>query len=60
MEQNTHVEEVKRVRMNLMLSASTHQKIKAWCASRGVSIQSELEKLLDNAFGSVETRKASS
>jgi len=43
-----------------MLSASTHQKIKAWCASRGVSIQSELEKLLDNAFGSVETRKASS
>lgn len=43
----------KRKRINLTLTESTHAKIRVWCAQRGVSMQSALEKMLDAAFDRV-------
>jgi ParG len=45
----------RRVRVNLKLNASTHARIKVWCARRGTSMQSALESILDNAFEKVDT-----
>jgi hypothetical protein len=44
-----------RVRVNLKLSPVTHTKIRVWCAKRGVSMQSAIEKMLDDAFEKVQT-----
>jgi len=39
-----------KVRVNLKLNRATHSRLKVWCAQRGVSIQSALERLLDRRF----------
>lgn len=44
----------RRKRVNLYLSRSTHGKIKIHCAKKGVTMQAELERLLDRAFEPIE------
>jgi hypothetical protein len=53
--QVTEVTQPRRRRVNLSLSAATHQRVRVYCAKRGVSMQAELERLLDAAFKVVDT-----
>lgn len=45
-----------RVRLNITLTRATHQRIKVWCAARGVTMQNALEGMLDKAFAKVEPK----
>jgi predicted DNA binding CopG/RHH family protein len=48
----------KRKRVNLTLTKELHQIVKTWCASRGVTMQSGLEGMIERAFDKIEVRKA--
>jgi hypothetical protein len=39
-----------RIRINLTLSSTTHRALKVWCASKQMTMQSGLEKILNQAF----------
>jgi predicted DNA binding CopG/RHH family protein len=43
----------KRRRVNLTLPAETHGKIKVWCAKRGISMQAQIEKWLNDVAARV-------
>jgi hypothetical protein len=50
MDQETQNTVELRKRVNLTLSLHTHTKLKVWCAERGQTMQSAIERMLDRAF----------
>jgi hypothetical protein len=51
-------QQAEKVRVNLKLNRATHSRLKVWCAQRGVSIQSALERLLERRFAATVSTAA--